>query len=204
MPLRRFLTLALVPMIVGLFIGAGCIFSPDEEDPPGDTPPAIVARTSPENVLANLQAIYNDKVRSAIDRRTLYEQQLPPEGADPSVAFIFHFQAADQLPPNDLPPSWGVDSELAAHRAIFDAQESGDIYSLELRITHNPAADLSPPEQGRDGWKEIFATNVYLRLMFNLEDGLEVNGGQAEFKFAPPVEGLFVINDWTDLPRPGI
>jgi len=202
MPLRRFLTLALVPMLVGLVTGAGCIFSPDEEDPPGDTPPEIVPRTSPENVLKNLQAIYNDKVRSAIDRRTLYEQQLPPEGAPVDVAFKFNFQPADIE--QGLPPSWGVDSELAAHRAIFDAQETGDIYSLELRITNNPAADLSPPEVGREGWKEIFATNVYLRLMFNLEDGLEVNGGQAEFKFAPPVEGLFVINDWTDLPRPGI
>ena len=207
MPLRRFLTLALVPMLLGLVMGSGCIFSPDEEDPPGDLPPEILPRTSPDNVLKNLQAVYNDKVRSAVDRRQIYEQLLPPGPEPPpgppvGQAFIFNFQPADI--DNGLPPSWGRDEELAAHRAIFDAQESGGIYSLELRITHNPPADLNPPEDGRDGWKEIFATNVYLRLMINPDDGLEVNGGQAEFKFAPPIDGLFVINDWTDLPRPGI
>jgi len=203
MPLRRFLTLALVPMLVGLVTGAGCIFDPKDEPPQQDPPPEILPRTSPENVLKNLQAIYNDKVRTAIDRRQIYEQQLPPEPPPAQgQAFIFNFQPADIA--GGLPPSWGRDDELAAHRAMFDAQESGGIYSLELRITNNPAADLNPPESGREGWKEVFATNVYLRLMFNLEDGLEVNGGQAEFKFAPPVDGLYVINDWTDLPRPGI
>jgi hypothetical protein len=40
--------------------------------------------------------------------------------------------------------------------------------------------------------------------MLNLEDGLEVNGGQAEFKFPPAENGQFKIGDWTDLPRPGL
>jgi hypothetical protein len=203
MPLRRFLTLALVPILMGLVMGTGCIFDPEPGDPPGDPPPPILARTSPENVIKNLQAIYNDKVRTAIDRRQFYEQQLPPADANPDSgrAFIFNFQPRD-IEEHGLPPSWGRNEEVAAHKAIFEAQEAGRVYSLELTITFNPAADLNPPEAGREGWKEIFATNVFLRLMENLEDGFEVNGGQAEFKFAPPVDGLYVINDWTDLPRP--
>jgi hypothetical protein len=201
MLLRRFLTFAVVPILMGLVMGTGCIFDPKPGDPPGDPPPPILARTSPENVLKNLQAIYNDKVRTSIDRQEFYKQQLPPADAAPdSGAFIFNFQPADIL--LGLPPSWGRNEEVAAHKAIFDAQEAGRVYSLELRIIHNPPADLNPPEAGREGWKEIFATNVYLRLMENLEDGFEVNGGQAEFKFAPPIDGLYVINDWTDLPRP--
>ena len=62
--------------------------------------------------------------------------------------------------------------------------------------------DLDPPQPGRDGWKEIFVSNVHLRLMFNFEDGLEVNGGQAEFLFPPPVGGRWTIGEWIDLPRP--
>jgi hypothetical protein len=61
---------------------------------------------------------------------------------------------------------------------------------------------LEPPETGREGWKEIFATNVYLRTMFNPEDGLEVNGAQGEFLFAPAEDGRYAIAEWWDLPRP--
>ena len=201
MPLRRFLTLALVPMLLGLVTGTGCIFDPEDEPTPEPVPEEIVPRTSPENVLKNLQALYNDKVRTSIDKRQLYEQQLPPAGTPTEDAFKFKFQAADIL--QGLPPDWGRDPEVAAHKAIFDAVESGAIYSLELRITHDDAGPLTPTEIGREDWEEIFATNVYLRLMFNVDDGLEVNGGQAEFKFAPKVDNLYVINEWVDLPRPG-
>jgi hypothetical protein len=202
MPLRRFLTLALVPILLGLVMGAGCIFDPEPGDPPGDPPPPILARTSPENVIKNLQTIYNDKVRTAIDRRQFYEQQLPPATPPPDSgrAFIFNFQPADIAA--GLPPSWGQDSEVQATKSIFEAQDNGDIYSLELTITHQPAGPLNPLDDTRPNWQEIFATNVYLKLMFNLEDGLEVNGGQAKWEFAPPVDGLYVINRWNDLPRP--
>jgi hypothetical protein len=185
-------------MLMGLVLGVGCIFSPDEEPPPPEVPPEIVPRTSPENVLKNLQAIYNDKVRSATERRQFYEQLLPPEGTPVEDAFTFHFQAVDIG--GEIPPSWPKDAEIAAHDALFRAQESGDVYSLELRITHD---DPEPVNQiGREDWLEIFASNVYLLLMYNIQDGLEVSGGQAKFLFAPPVDSLYVINDWTDLPRP--
>src|SRR4030095_7727563 len=115
-------------------------------------------------------------------------------------AFDFNFIPVDIQ--NGLPPSWGLDAELAAHRAIFEAQSAGDVYSLELRITHNAAQDLTPPEPGRRGRKEVFAPTVYLRLMFNIEDGMEVTGGQANFLFPPAHDGKFKIAEWFDLPRP--
>ena len=200
MSLRRFLTFALVPMFAGLVMGAGCIFDPGDEPDPEPVPEQILPRTSEGNLIRNLQVIYNDKARTAIDRQALYEQQIDT-GSDPNTAFIFKFQPADIAA--GLPPSWGSSEELTAHRAIFEAQESGEIYSLELRIIfQEPAIPLDPPEDLRPNWTEIFASNVYLRLMFNAQDGLEVNGGQAEFKFAPAVNGLFVINEWEDRPRP--
>jgi hypothetical protein len=204
MLLRRYWALALVPMLTAFLAGAGCIFSPDEEPTPQPTPEELKPRTTPDNVIADLEIIYNDKVRSATERRELYQSLLPPDGVPPGNAFLFHFQPADIIA-HQLPESWPKDEEIAAHDRIFHAQDNGQIYSLELRVTRNPAADLNPPQVGREGWKEIFATNVYLRLMFNVDDGLEVNGGQAEFLFAPPdtTTGLFVINDWTDLPHPG-
>src|SRR4030095_9094404 len=116
-------------------------------------------------------------------------------------AFDFNFIPVDIQ--NGLPPSWGLDAELAAHRAVFEAQSAGAVYSLELRITHNAAQDLTPPETDREGWKEVFATNVYLRLMFNFEDGLEVNGAQSIFKFPPAEAGDVKRGEWIDLPRPG-
>ena len=199
MPLRRlsrpvFGTLALV-----IALSSGCIFSPDEDDTPEEIPPVeLLPHTRPENLITNLITIYDDKVRTAVERRQAYENLFPPDEVDPELAFQFKFQPADiKL---GLPPSWGKDEEIAAHEALFLAQESGEVYSLDLNILFDDPTDLN--EQGRDGWKLIFATNVHLRLMFNPEDGLEVNGGQAEFKFAPPVETTWFLNEWVDLPRP--
>jgi len=183
-----------------LLTTVGC--DEDTEDPGhlGLGPPEIPAPTTPENVIKGLQVIYNDKVRGPQERIDAYVNLLSASGSDPNEAFIFQFMPADiQM---GLPPSWGLDSELAAHRAIFNAQSTGEVYSLELRITHDPAQDLTPPEVGREGWKQVLATNVYLRLMLNLEDGLEVNGGQAKFVFPPAHDGKFKIAEWFDLPRP--
>jgi hypothetical protein len=143
-------------------------------------------------VISAIEVIYNDKTHSKDERLAGYASLF-------DSAFVFYFQKTDI----GTFPSWGLEDELAAHEAIFGAQAAGNIYSLELRVTHDPAQDLSPPETGREGWQEVFATSVYLRLMFSLEDGLEVNGGQAEFKFPPAKNGRFKIGDWTDLPRPG-
>ena len=181
-----------------LGMAAGCN---EETTQPEDDSLVLPAPTTPENVVAGMQVIYNDRTHSAIERRQAYENLLSDGLGPPAEAFIFNFQPSDII--NGLPPSWGRDAEVAAHRAIFDAQEAGDIYSLELRITHDPAGPLTPPEDGREGWQQVFATNVYLRIMFNTDDGLEVNGAQALFEFPPAHDGAYRIARWTDLPRPG-
>lgn len=197
---------------------AGCIFGPGEDkDPPPPPPLAILPPTPPENLLKNLMTIYNDKEHSALERVNAYDslflKQTPTR-----TGFIFNFQPADIGPPNNLPPSWGLDEELEAHRGLFTAQDNGEIYLLELRMTYGAADSLDSLPEGETGWDTIFVSNVYLRLMFNPNDGLEVNGGQADFTFAPdlatarnvlptppghlPFFEKYWIANWKDLPRP--
>ncbi len=219
MPFPRFLPFVAVLAVALTLTGAGCIFSPDEDDdPPPPVDPFNFKYAPPDSLLINLQTIYNDKEHSAIERRNEYEKLFFPGDPDvdpPVIGFIFRFQPADIQ--NGLPESWGLDSEVAAHEGLFNAQENGDIYSLQLAITRGPATPLDPAPAGREEWQEIFASNVYLRLMFNPNDGLEVNGGQAEFLFAPDLDqpiyapsnpdsiasyGRYWIGEWKDLPRP--
>src|SRR4030095_6936462 len=127
----------------------------EESTEPEEDSLVFPALTTPENVISAIEVIYNDKEHGADERLTGYASLL----AEP---FIFNFQPSDII--NGLPPSWGKDAELAAHQAMFQAQSDGNIYSIELRIVHNPAQDLTPPDPNRVGWKHVFATNVYLRL----------------------------------------
>jgi len=185
-----------------LAVAVGCDENTQNPDPiDGGGPPEIPPASTPENVVKGIEVIYNDRVRNSQQRSDAYASLLT-DSSSPSEAFLFVLTPADVQ--NGLPPAWGLDSELAAHRAIFNALDTGDIYSLELRIVHDAAQDLTPPEAGRAGWTQVFATNVYLRLMFDLNNGLEVNGGQAKFMFPPARNGKFKIAQWDDLPRPGM
>ena len=191
----------------------GCIFSPeDDDDDPDPTPPITISRSRPDSLLIGLQRIYNDKEHSAIERVNAYDSLFlkPDPNADPPrTGFLFNFQPADQQ--QGLPANWGLDAELEAHRGLFTAQENGEIYLLELRITYGATEPIDNDPEKVD-WQQIFASNVYLRLMFNPNDGLEVNGGQADFEFAPELSkppaqpgglyGGYWIGEWTDLPRP--
>jgi hypothetical protein len=214
---RRFaMPLTCAAVFASLALGAaGCIFSPDEDkDPPPPPDLVILPSTPPENLIKNLQTIYNDKEHSAIERLNYYEALFLHGSTEPPVpGYTFYFQEADVI--NGLPPSWGLSEELEAHRGLFTAQENAEIYQLTLAVTYGATDSLG------GGWEEIFASNVQLRLMFNPNDGLEVNGGQAEFTFAPdatkpPIPtipatqpppnirfyGGYWIAEWTDLPRP--
>lgn len=192
---------------------AGCIFSPeDDNQDPDPTPPITISRSRPDSLLIGLQRIYNDKEHSAIERVNAYDSLFlkpDPNTDPPRTGFLFNFQPADQQA--GLPANWGLDAELEAHRGLFTAQENGDIYLLELRITYGQTEPITTDPEKVD-WQQIFASNVYLRLMFNPNDGLEVNGGQADFEFAPELSkppaqqgglyGGYWIGEWTDLPRP--
>jgi hypothetical protein len=187
---RHLATLAI--LLLTFVLAAGCN---EESTRPQDDELVLPTLTSPENVISAMQILYNDKTHGDSDRLAGYASLF-------DSAFVFHFQPADVN--IGLPASWNLDAELDAHAAIFGAQAARNIYSLELRVIHDPAEELTPAEIGREDWQEIFATNVYLRVMFNPQDGLEVNGGQAEFKFPPAKNGQFKIGDWADLPRPGL
>jgi len=194
----------------------GCIFNPDddEEDPPPPAP-LRVSRSQPDSLLVTLQRIYNAKEYTMIERLSAYDSLFLRQSDDPPrLGFLFEFQPADIA--QGLPPSWGIDPELEAHRGLFTAQDNGEIYLLELRMTYGAVDSLEVTEP-ETGWDTIFVSNVYLRLMFNPNDGLEVNGGQAEFTFAPdlysartrpaptghnPYFQSYWIAKWKDLPRP--
>jgi hypothetical protein len=178
-------------------LAAGC---EDDTTQPEDDSLVLPEPSTPEALISGIEVVYNDRTHGADERLAGYASLF-------DSTFKFNFQPSDIG--NGLPSSWGLEEELAAHAGIFAAQSAGDVHSIDLRVTHNPAKDLTPPQVGREGWKEIFATSIYLRIMFNQEDGLEVNGAQGEFFFPPAAEGRslatrFRIAEWSDLPRPGL
>ncbi len=162
-------------------------------------PPSIPPPTSPENLIEALQVIYNDPVRTAEERLEAYRSLFSPANHDSLPDFLFRFQPSDVAPGED--PTWGLDAELQAHQNMFAAQTNRDIFSIELTIQYNPATELQFPEPGQENWREVFATNVFLRLMFNPQDGLLVDGGQAKFLCAP-ADGRWYIVEWMDIARP--
>jgi len=196
---QRVIVRLVLLLTLGLVLASGCIFSPKEDPPRPDPPPAIPEPITPEAVIEALQVIYNDQVRNALERRDLYENLFSPADHASVPGYIFRFQPIDVEPGEE--PTWGLDSELSAHENMFRAQENRDIFSLELTIQHTPPELLEFPPIGQEDWVRIFATNVFLRLMFNPQDGLLVDGGQAEFLLAP-ADGRWYLVDWKDLPRP--
>jgi hypothetical protein len=103
---------------------------------------------------------------------------------------------------NGLPESWGFAQEHESAEGLFTAQDNREIHSLTLTIVHDPARDLN--EEGREGWKGVFATSVNLRLLVTPNDGLEVTNQQANYKGfqVNPPTGRWYIGEWIDLPRP--
>jgi hypothetical protein len=155
----------------------------------------------PEHPILALEAIYNDKVRSAPERLQAYESLLaPPAGCDTCPSFQFFFNYRDEGG-RDV---WGRDEEIRAHRGLFQAQDDGKIESLTLDIEFLPAEDLTHP-YGPPGWKSIYATRIHLRLLDGSSSGFEVVGGHAEFRIYP-AQGRWVIGEWSDLPplRPSV
>lgn len=146
----------------------------------------------PENLVRSIEVIYNDKVRTAAERIAAYENLFAP-------SFVYTCESAgDTCGCQD----WGRDEEIQAHRKIFQAQDSVQIYSLTLDIKFSPAKDLDPPDPARPGWKQVFAGNISLVLPETPNDGYALNGAQAEFLMQPS-NGRWFISEWRDLPRPG-
>jgi hypothetical protein len=160
---------------------------------PNQAPLVVPGYAAPESLLQTIAVIYNDERHGSADRIAAYRRLF-------ASGFIFNFQDADigEGEPT-LPASWGLSEEMDAHTGLFGAQDRLDFKSLELRIAWERAVDLNPPQIGREGWKEVFAPDVHLRLMFTPEDGLEVNAGRGLF-YAMPAEGRWYLTEWHDLP----
>ncbi len=185
------LLLTMIGMALVLF--TGCIFDPPREKNCHDCDAVIIPPpSSPENLITALEIIYDDKVRGPSERLALYQDLLGPN-------FLFWFQEVDRETCGC--ENWGRDEEIQAHHNIFQKQESGEIYSLRVDISSSPATDLDPPRPEKPGWKRVFASNVFLELLNDPNNGFQVNGGQAEF-LTQPGSGRWFIGEWTDLPRP--
>jgi len=155
--------------------------------------------TVPENLVSNIEVLYNDNVRTAAEKKAEYEKLLgPPAGCDSCPSFIFDFQPKDEV--NGTPDTWGRVEEIQAQANIFQAKANRQIRELRLQIEFLPAEDLNDPS--RPGWKEVFASNVHLRLLTTPSDGYDVHGAQAQFRVYP-AKGRWFIGEWIDLPRPG-
>jgi len=144
----------------------------------------LPAATAPESLISALQVIYNDTQHSPNERLVAYAGLL---------ALDFKVLIAEDR-------SWGRDQELKLHQCLFEAQGE-DLFLVGLRVEHLRAEDLDPPRPDRAGWKQVFATNVHLRILTTPQDGLELNGGQAVFLSAPIGDRWF-LKEWVDLPRP--
>jgi len=197
---RRLRLLIFAASLSLVLCGLGCIFGTEPGPPDEIPPPEIPPPTSAENLVKAIQVIYTDKIRSATERKLAYENLLaPPPGCPPDTceAFLFDFQPVDEQA--GTPASWGGSEEIQSAENIFQAHESGAIHELTLTIQYLPAEDLNDVD--RPGWKEVFATNVHLRLLTTPQDGFEVLGGQARFR-AYPAQGRWWLGEWIDLERP--
>jgi len=166
---------------------------------PEEVGPLTLQATAPESLITGLMRVYNDVLHDAAERHAFYADLFPPAAHDSLPGFIFHFQSVDVEPGEEA--TWGLDAELSAHENMFNAQAARDIYSLALSLGYAAPEPLGFPEPGQEDWVMIFVSNCYLRLMFNPQDGLQIDGGQAEFILAPADDRWYIV-DWTDLPRP--
>lgn len=181
MMVRAFAVVAL--LLVGL---AAC----DDETPTQPIPERtwLLPPTSPENVIRNIEFIYDDTLHTAAERSAAFEDLLSP-------FFLFHFQPIDQQACGC--ENWGREEEVQTHSRLFHAQESGEIYSLRLDIKISPAEDVP----NMPGLKRVFA-DIFLEVLQGPNEGYVVRS-RAEFLMELRGE-RWLIREWYDLPpRPG-
>jgi hypothetical protein len=170
-------------VVITLAAVLGCTDKATEPELERSFPPPP---TAPESLVAAIEVIYNDRTHSTSERLTAYESLF-------DSTFLFWFR-----PDLYVPPTWPLSVELAAHQNMFAAQDIGLVTSIELHIDYGAATDLDPPQPGREGWQEVFARAVHLRIMFDPYNGLEVVDDPAKFRFPPPINGRYRIAEWVD------
>jgi len=167
----------------------GCADNPGAPEPPSPEP---LPDPSPVALLRTISTLFNDTGLPAIEKNRIYDSLFSPDAV---------FICPDSMP---VPPSMDCAYPFRPKQAhaIFDDTENGTLYAVNVRITYGPPIPLDPPEPGREGWQEVMITNIYMRLMFNLEDGLETHGAMARVRFAPRANDQWVIAEWVVLARP--
>jgi hypothetical protein len=178
-------------MVVSL---AGCPFSTKNEPDNGGDPPLIfLPRTSPQNLMKNLKAAYEQR------DITEFDSLLDP-------VFTFFFSEEDQ----NIGERLNRDEEIGIHRGMFDSDMVQD-----LNLSFDMGAVTLDEERTTvdDSLYVMTLTNVDLYLygktpQFPLEDprGYEMENGQERFWFhkrdyTHPVtkEPIWTIVEWLEL-----
>jgi hypothetical protein len=179
-----------VVSLVLVLLGAGC-WNPFAPPGGGDPPPVEVQyklRTSPENVIYNLNTSYT--WRNADEYLACLADSV-----------VFHLNPADVNNPQDpLPPYWGKDEEETIHRNMF--AQGSDVQSISLTLTTSLIDYL--PDLNR--WQYRDAVDLRVLVTDVPENTTYVATAPSEFLFqidpnevGPEGQPLWEIIHWWDM-----
>lgn len=178
--------IALVAVGVG---GCWNPFAPDDGPGNGDPPEEYKLRTSPANVLDNLQVAYRHK--NAVE----YLDCLAED-------FIFFLNEEDWTNDPTLPQYWGKAEETAIHENMF--ADGGDVERISLTLTlEGEPVQVPGPEPGDPPhWQ--YQESVDLRVYVGATIYLATAPSLYEFQIdedeeGPAGETLWEIWRWYDL-----
>jgi hypothetical protein len=177
---------------------AGC-WNPFAPPGGGDPPPSQVQyklRTTPENVVYNLNSAYKD-------------MNLEEYLACLAENFEFVLNPNDVNDPmNDLPESWGKTEEEAIHARMFaDTTNVGNIDLTLTNVSSQWDQGADPVDPSDDTWIHVDTTD----LRVTIGEWTYLANADQEFVFqidpnetGPSGQTLWEIVIWTDLlPQPG-
>ena len=166
-------------------LAAGCIFNPGSGGGGGPTH-KILPRTSPENVVNNIAAVY--ELRDV----TQYDSLL-------TDAYVFRFQEADIR--TGAPDSIGHAQEILFAEKLFVSGAGGENPAASrITFSYTISAIGDDPRLGHTGWKR-YTVQTTVKVGFSNGNEIEVNS-PAEFYFKqdPEGSGLWRLAEWRDLP----
>ncbi|MBD3348322.1 MAG: hypothetical protein GF400_03880 [Candidatus Eisenbacteria bacterium] len=173
---------------------AGC-WNPFAPEGGGDAPPTVIEyrlRTTPSNVVHNLQSAYKDKN---------LEEYLDCLAED----FEFFLNPDDVTPGSGLPESWGKSEESNIHEAMFSEVDTIGVDRIELTLT-NLEISFDPGELPEDPSDDRYTHKEETDLRVTVGDLTLLANADQEFVFqidpnetGPDGETLWEIIEWWDL-----
>ena len=153
----------------------------------------LLTPTRPQDLITNLEIIYNDEHWSASERLFAYRDLFPPDD-HPELPAAQFLSISDQVV-----ETWGLEAELRYHERIFDAHQRGEIVSITFNLHHRPATMIGEPEAGQEAWQEIFCYDSYIHIERNEgKPALESVGLQFRL-LCSHADGRWYINRWEEL-----